>query len=218
VERVGDDPPAMSVERVVHSLNPLVLLLAFAVACQREATRQTADSPRARELAPQATSVSDSGTHRTSPSLSPVAVDARAACDSIAKRWRAVSFAHVDVRDTVANPINRDALHPNLPDEELPPVAACLVAARADSGLVKGSDLLDWKVPGWTPILSMSADGPDGSSLTYQRLLVRCHVSNSWDGDDDSDSTYVPQKWVEQRTTCWHHNRALIGADTAQVP
>lgn len=173
-----------------------LLALAVATACQREAARASADSQRVSTAAPSAASTSE----------------ARKVCESVAQRWREVAFSHVGVRDTVADPVNHDAAHPNRPDEALGPTPACLVAARADSG--SGNTPLYWPAADWVPILVFSADGPDGGSMTYQRGLTRCQVSNSWDGDDDS--TYVPQKWFEQRTTCWQHNRALAPSDTAQ--
>lgn len=110
--------------------------------------------------------------------------------------------------------MNRDASH-NRPDELVATTAACLVVARADSGIDNIPRLLYWPAADWIPLLVFSADGPDGGAMTYQRGLTRCEVHNQWDGEDDSDSTYVPQKWFEERTICWRHNRALIPEDTA---
>ncbi len=68
---------------------------------------------------------------------------------------------------------------------------------------------------GWTPLYHYSADGPDGTDMGYQRGTVRCLVEQSWDGGDDSDTTYVPADWFKERTTCWSVPAGLTTADTA---
>jgi hypothetical protein len=68
---------------------------------------------------------------------------------------------------------------------------------------------------GWVRLVRTMADGPDGESAAYQRALVRCYVSESWDGGDDSDSTYVPGTWFQQETWCWRERRSLAASDTA---
>jgi hypothetical protein len=192
-------------------VSPLLIILAVAIACQREAARASTDSPRGRSVAPL-----ESRPVKQPTALSAVSLDARQVCASVAQRWREVPFSHIEIRDTIANPVNRDALHPNLPDEVVPPTAACLVTARADSGIEHAPRPLYWRSSDWAEILTMSGDGPGASSMSYQRGLVRCFVMQSWDSDDDSDSTYVPQKWFEEQTTCWRHSRALVPSDTAQ--
>ena len=69
--------------------------------------------------------------------------------------------------------------------------------------------------PGWIPLYHFQADGPDGSDLAYQRGRVRCLVEESWDGGDDSDSTYVPADWFKEVTTCWLMPGPLTPSDTA---
>ncbi|HEU5304382.1 MAG TPA: hypothetical protein VFU40_07040 [Gemmatimonadales bacterium] len=56
---------------------------------------------------------------------------------------------------------------------------------------------------GWRRLVGYDADGPDGSLSGYQRAGVRCTVAQSWDGGDDSDSTYVAEEWYRQELTCW---------------
>lgn len=63
---------------------------------------------------------------------------------------------------------------------------------------------------GWRPLHRYAADGPDGSLSGYQRAQVRCTVAQSWDGGDDSDSTYVPDDWYGQELTCW----AVLGVES----
>lgn len=55
----------------------------------------------------------------------------------------------------------------------------------------------------WHRLVQYDADGPDGSLSGYQRAQVRCTVAQSWDGGDDSDSTYLPELWYRQELTCW---------------
>jgi hypothetical protein len=55
----------------------------------------------------------------------------------------------------------------------------------------------------WRRLSQYDADGPDGSLSRYQRAQVRCTVAQSWDGGDDSDSTYVAEVWYRQELTCW---------------
>jgi hypothetical protein len=60
----------------------------------------------------------------------------------------------------------------------------------------------------WGRLIQYDADGPDGSLSGYQRGHVRCTVAQSWDGGDDSDTSYVPEAWYRQELTCW-----LVEAD-----
>lgn len=199
----------------VRSVNRLLFLLALTAACQRQAARPSADSQRLPNPATPAVATVEP-VQQTAAPLSSILNEPRQVCDSVAHGWRDVPFSHVELRDTVANPVNQDAAHPNRPEEVVAPRAACLVVVRADSGIDHTPRPLYWPAIDWVPILFFAADGPDGSVMTYQRGLTRCQVSNQWDGEDDSDTTYVPQKWFEQRTTCWQHNRPLTPADTAQ--
>jgi hypothetical protein len=61
----------------------------------------------------------------------------------------------------------------------------------------------------------MSADGPVGAEMHYQRGLTRCRVTQEWDGGDDDDSTYVATPFYRERLVCWRHWRALSPPDTA---
>jgi hypothetical protein len=60
------------------------------------------------------------------------------------------------------------------------------------------------RAAGWTERDKLlMADGPDGSVLAVSRGNVACVVSGSWDGDDDSDSTYVPAPGFEITASCF---------------
>lgn len=45
---------------------------------------------------------------------------------------------------------------------------------------------------GWAEDMVYSADGPDGTSFAYVCREALCVVQASWDGGDDTDTTYVP--------------------------
>lgn len=198
----------------VSSVNRLFFVLALTAACRHQAERPTADSQRSPNELTRTSATAQ--TPKLGGAPSPVSAEARLACASVAESWHAVAFSHLELRDTVANPVNRDASHPGRPDELGAPTPACLVLAHADSGIDHIGRPPYWPAADWVPILVFSADGPDGNAMTYQRGRTRCEVHNQWDGEDDSDSTYVPQKWFEQRTICWQHDRLLILSDTAQ--
>jgi hypothetical protein len=56
---------------------------------------------------------------------------------------------------------------------------------------------------GWIAADSLySADGPDGSLEGFVKGDALCLLEGSWDGGDDSDSTYVPSPDFEVRVTC----------------
>jgi hypothetical protein len=57
---------------------------------------------------------------------------------------------------------------------------------------------------GWTERDKLLlADGPDGSVLAVSRGNIACVISGSWDGGDDSDSTYVPSPGFEIAASCF---------------
>ena len=55
---------------------------------------------------------------------------------------------------------------------------------------------------GWKPDITCEADGPDGTRFGMHRGGVFCVVLASWDGGDDSDSTYVPSPDYEVVIDC----------------
>jgi hypothetical protein len=94
------------------------------------------------------------------------------------------------------------------------PIAACQVRVWLPHGMREGQppySVSDDSVPAalqrsggeWHRLIQYDADGPDGSLSGYQRGQERCTVARSWDGGDDSDSTYVAEEWYRQELTCW---------------
>ena len=57
-------------------------------------------------------------------------------------------------------------------------------------------------VRGWSMHHGYTADGPDGSAMGFVKSRYLCVVEGSWDGGDDSDPTYVPDKGCEMIVTC----------------
>jgi hypothetical protein len=71
-------------------------------------------------------------------------------------------------------------------------------ASRTNEG-----DLVDaLGTAGWVEIPRYSADGPDGSISGMRSRETVCIFAWSWDGGDDSDSTYVPSDYWELVTRC----------------
>jgi len=167
----------------------------------------------------------DTGRAITRQAASPViAVDSiaaavHAACGEVASGWRAIPNIALHVAaDSFMNVLGADA----------DSVRGCSVAAEDSLAFAKSDSVrLDRDGPakfsywndharhGWSHLIHTQADGPDGSSTAYQRGLVRCYVSEAWDGGDDEDSTSVPSPWYRQETSCWWHGRPLTAHDTA---
>lgn len=84
---------------------------------------------------------------------------------------------------------------------------ACHVTVTSDSGKPTGlfEDLtrrLESR-GGWESLATTySADGPDGSIISFRRNSVMCLVTGSWDGGDDADSSYVPAPGYGVDVTC----------------
>lgn len=125
-----------------------------------------------------------------------------AVCDSIAASWHAVRFARVVTTDTMIFPLGGDSTARD--------VAACRVTATLDSTLDRASTpVLFWIRSNWPTDPVWLADGPDGQTKVYQRGFVRCEVAESWDGGDETDTTYAPSAWTEETSTCYQTRTPL---------
>ena len=133
--------------------------------------------------------------------------DVQAVCAALARLW-GQRGAQVRVDDSL--------LVPPLGDTA---VAACVVQATEAHGGNAGQEavpaLVESTRPHWVGLLRYAADGPDGTLVGYQRGPVRCTVASSWDGGDDSDSTYVPEDWFKEETSCWLEPGGIAVTDTA---
>jgi hypothetical protein len=147
-----------------------------------------------------------------------VPADVQAVCTAVATFW-GQRGAQVRAADSLLVPPLEDTV-----------VAACVVqatqahggrskiggpAARADAGQDAVPALVASTRPHWVGLRRYVADGPDGTLVGYQRSAVRCTVASIWDGGDDSDSTYVPQDWFKEETSCWLEPGGIAVTDTA---
>jgi hypothetical protein len=147
-----------------------------------------------------------------------VPAEVQAVCTAVATFWDHRG-AQVRAADSLLVPPLRDTS-----------VAACVVqatqaherrsktggsAAGKDAGQDTVPALVASTKPTWVSLLPYNADGPDGNLVGYQRSAVRCTVASSWDGGDDSDSTYVPEDWFKEETSCWLEPGGIAVRDTA---
>ncbi len=196
----------------------LVALLGLAGTACRGAHSGTAsgDASAARTAASPAAAA---GPGAAMPANTAIDSAVRAACDGVARFYGRLDSTAIRRTDSVLTPYASDAI-----------VRACVVLVDQEHGMRRDIPapvdtaaqhlgtalaLVRGAGPGWVPLYRYGADGPDGSSLAYQRGRVRCLVEDSWDGGDDSDSTYVPADWFKQATTCWLTSRELVPSDTA---
>lgn len=140
-------------------------------------------------------------TSAASPPASSVLSDA---CAAFARIFTASASAHGMSGAEVAAPRDTMMSFSETPSDR--PEPACRVAWRSPvSREAPLGDVLQRTAgAGWTQRdRLMSADGPDGSVLAFSRGDVACLVSGSWDGGDDSDSTYVPSPGFVIAANCF---------------
>lgn len=56
---------------------------------------------------------------------------------------------------------------------------------------------------GWVVNWDYSADGPDGSVVGYKKNGIKCIVTGSWDGGDDTDPSYIPVPGYKIEIICF---------------
>ncbi len=144
---------------------------------------------------------------RSVAAASTVTIDgAIAICDSVATEWRRrdPSASVRQTADTLISEQDNGFVYKSAPEHR-----ACLTIARDEHYRGGPAEIVPaygarpiWR-PGWTEIDTMSADGPGGGEQGYMRGDVRCLVWVEFDGEDDSDSTYVPADWFVETTMCW---------------
>ena len=120
------------------------------------------------------------------------------ACDSvgaIARRVLAVAVARADSTIDMDFGLGRrpgcllTASGKSVPRPPPPPNAS----SEAQETVTEYGDVGDaLKQAGWAYLPRYQADGPDGESQGFRSRESICLVRWSWDGGDDSDSTYVP--------------------------
>jgi hypothetical protein len=144
-----------------------------------------------------------------------------AVCDSIAAEWthRDTTASIRRVADTLISERDDPSVYPNALEHH-----ACLTGVRVEhfhpDRLPHGQDpqgIPIWR-PGWTQILNMTADGPDGGEQGYTNGAVSCVKRVEFDGEDDSDSTYVPADWYVETTMCWRSRGPRAPSAETQRP
>ena len=123
-----------------------------------------------------------------------LAREVRQACGKVSAYWARHPTAAVRAFDSVVTlPRSRSTTD------------ACWVTVRIEEDTERSGDgpRVPFAAAGWVQLWEYQADGPDGSSAVFQLVPVRCLVEERWDGGDDSDSSYVPAPWFEQRVACW---------------
>lgn len=133
----------------------------------------------------------------------------RIACDSIRALTRRVLAVPVSRTDSVVNMdyglgrrtgclLNAGGSFPPTPASEPPNPSSGTQESPTSSGSL--GDAL--QQAGWAYLPHYQADGPDGESQGYRSRESLCIVRWSWDGGDDSDSTYVPSDAWDLEVTC----------------
>jgi hypothetical protein len=176
----------------------LTLVLAGACKSRKQPDVRTAGASANTSTSDTTTAKAASGP--TPPARIPEAI--RAACGDMEAMLRDEAKAERDSSSVFTSP--RDTTSTLLSWDSTPPEPACVLSWR-DS--IDGGNLNDlyarFEHSGWVmrPAL-FSADGPDGSSVAFSRTGVACIVRGTWDGPDDSDSTYVPKPGFAFEVTC----------------
>jgi hypothetical protein len=135
-----------------------------------------------------------------------------ALCDSVAREWkhREPSASVRQNVDTLISDDDDSFVYRNAPQHR-----ACLTVVRVEhpqghpTPPAPGFNARPIWRPGWTEIENTTADGPGGGEQGYMRGDVRCLVRVEFDGEDDSDSTYVPADWFVETTMCWRDPQLL---------
>ena len=155
--------------------------------------------------APRDTTVVVSSSARTSTPTGPDA--ARAGCLAIAEVLRTAATAIGDSEGAVTAPHDTTTEFGGV--ERTGPESACIFAWR-DSAHYAPLDSLYGRLEqsGWLRRSGLfQADGPDGEVTAFSRAGAACIVDGSWDGHDDSDSTYVPKPGFRFEVRCFPDRR-----------
>jgi hypothetical protein len=133
----------------------------------------------------------------------------RIACDSVLALTRRVLEVPVSRTDSVVDMdyglgrragclLTAGGNSPRMPPSEPPNPSAGAQEEVTSSGRL--GDAL--QQAGWAYLLHYQADGPNGESQGYRSRESLCIVRWSWDGGDNSDSTYVPSDAWDLEVAC----------------
>jgi hypothetical protein len=175
----------------------VTLMLAIATGCKADGDRvKQAGNPVATTSGHSTSGAADS----TRASEQPIATPLLAGCAAVAEVLRSAASKVADSASIITSP--RDTTSTLLSQRSEP---ACVVTWRDSTS--HGGPLDDiyarLEHAGWQQRPNLfSADGPDGSAVAYSRGDIACVIDGSWDGEDDSDSTYVPKPGFAFVVTC----------------
>lgn len=180
----------------------LVVLPAGTAGCDRSPGRaeQVSDSNVVPAIAP---SAADTGAARVA-QAGGVRDESRRGCADLHAVFAAAAKGAGLAAEGVQGPRDTTMSFGGLDQE--PTEAACVVAWKdSRSARAPFNELLAGaKARGWTPRDHLlSADGPDGTVLAISRGGAACVLEMHWDGDDDSDSTYVPAPGFAAMASCF---------------
>jgi hypothetical protein len=83
----------------------------------------------------------------------------------------------------------------------VPSLVVSLTTARGDC---PGPEVLAeaFRGAGWVENARYGSDGADGTSFAYFCREALCNVEMAWEGEDESDTTYVPKPGFSLTLTC----------------
>ena len=120
--------------------------------------------------------------------------------DSAIWRRTTIDFEYRDSIQVMAG------VHPMwvLGSRAAPPVPGWTMTLVTHSNALEGerSVLGGLRAAGWVEDGQYSADGADGSTLALVSEEAICRYSASWDGGDESDSTFAPQPGMSIELQC----------------
>ncbi len=123
---------------------------------------------------------------------------ARPECDMAVKFLAEFPQLTVSARDTIATDW--------LAGRRVPGCRVRLTRPNGGDAFIKNPvDVLGnrFRAAGWREDGDYGADGPDGTDVGMRKGSVVCVIEASWNGGDDSDSTYVSDNRYEVTISCF---------------
>jgi len=92
----------------------------------------------------------------------------------------------------------------------VPERRGCRISGRRDDDRITApvDEMFEaLQAAGWQLVLEYMADGPDGSVVGMTVGPALCIIEGTWDGGDDSDTTYVPMPGYDLEVRCFRRSR-----------
>ena len=117
--------------------------------------------------------------------------------------WRKRDMIEFDYRDSIQV---MAGVHPMwvLGSRPVPPVPGWTMTLLTHSNALEGERTLmgGLRSAGWVEDGQYSTDGADGSTVALVSEEAICRYSATWDGGDESDSSYAPQPGMSIELQC----------------